>query len=232
LKPTYHLLPETVLLTLLQQIPLEVDTEFLVVKHWPYFYERSIGCIGVLKDWLIRAISATMADNQPKLLFERIAECALPLAQCESMAMEAASGEQELRYTASRRQHLWQLLGMTTETEQQQAEPAPPTTPPQHGHPSGGLHVGEPKPQRYEVGERKKEEQAEKCSFSNQTIALSPAQLAQAGVAKCQCPLCGAIWTARIRGEVVSFPPHQPPQKARASSIPRWVRQGTVWTRA
>lgn len=129
---------------------------FLVVKHWPYFYERSIGCIGVLKDWLVRAVSATMADKQPKLLFERIQECALPLAQCESMAMEAASGEQELRYTASRRQHLWHLLGMTMETEEQPAEPAPPVTSPQNAHPSGKLRVGEPKPQRYEVGEPKK----------------------------------------------------------------------------
>lgn len=217
------------LLTLLQQLPLEVDTEDLLIKHWSYFYERSIGCIGVLKDWLVRAVSATLADNQSKLLFERIAECALPLAQCESMAMEAASGEQELRYTASRRQHLWQLLGMTVEPEKQQAEPAPPTTSPQHGHPSQGLRVGEPKPQRYEVGEPKKEERTERCSFSNQTIALSAAQLAQAAVAKCQCPLCGAIWTARIRGEIVSFPPHQPPQKVRSSAIPRWVRQGTIW---
>ncbi|GHO68385.1 hypothetical protein KSC_072770 [Ktedonobacter sp. SOSP1-52] len=114
---------QRVLLTLLQQIPLEVDTEALLVKHWPYFYERSIGCIGVLKDWLVRAVAATLAENQSKLLFERIAECALPLAQCESMAMEAASGEQELRYTASRRQHLWRLLGMGTETEDTKPNP-------------------------------------------------------------------------------------------------------------
>jgi hypothetical protein len=33
------------LLTLLQQIPLEVDTEGLLVKHWPYFYERSMAVL-------------------------------------------------------------------------------------------------------------------------------------------------------------------------------------------
>ena len=32
-----------------------------------------------------------------------------------------------------------------------------------------------------EVGEHKEEERAEKCSFSNAIIALSPAQLAQGG---------------------------------------------------
>ena len=53
-------------------------------------------------------------------------EYALPEAQCESMAMEAASGEQELHYTASRRQHLWTILGMSPITEKK--EELPPKT--------------------------------------------------------------------------------------------------------
>jgi hypothetical protein len=80
------------------------------VDQWPYFYERCIGRIGVLKDWLVRALAATIAAGQNQLYFERIQECALPIAQCESMALEAAAGEQELHYTASRQQHLWALL--------------------------------------------------------------------------------------------------------------------------
>jgi AAA domain len=213
------------LLTLLQHVPLEVDVESLVVNHWSYFYERSIGCIGVLKDWLVRAVAASLADKAPTLLFERLQECALPIAQCESMAMEAASGEQELRYTASRRQHLWALLGMPGET-QGPNESAVPTPKQQRD-----ARVGEPKPKRYEVGESKEEKQAEKCSFSHAIVPLSPAQFAQTGVAKLQCPECGAIWTARVRGEVVSFPPHQSLQRPRARAIPRWIRQGTAWTR-
>lgn len=107
------------LLTLLQQVPLRVEVEPLV-QQWPYFYERSIGCIGVLKDCLM----SSLADTHSSLLFERIQECALPIAQCESMAMEAASGEQELHYTASHRQHLWTLLGMNTGSEGQKEPPA------------------------------------------------------------------------------------------------------------
>ena len=134
------------LLTLLEQVPLEVDVEPFL-HQWPYFYERSIGCIGVLKDWLIRAVAATLADEQPKLLFDRIQECALPIAQCESMAMEAASGEQELHYTASRRQHLWTLLGMNVGAEGQK-EPSAKAPEPQKG-PHGDM----PQPVRYDVGE-------------------------------------------------------------------------------
>lgn len=40
-------------LTLLQQIPLKVEIKPLI-DQWSYFYERCIGCIGVLKDWLVR----------------------------------------------------------------------------------------------------------------------------------------------------------------------------------
>ncbi len=114
-----------VLLTLLQQVPLEVDQNALL-QQWPYFYERSIGCVGVLKDWLVRAVAATFADKQSVLTFTRLQEYALPEAQCESMAMEAASGEQELHYTASRRQHLWTILGMSPLTEKK--EELPPKT--------------------------------------------------------------------------------------------------------
>ena len=59
-----------------------------------------------------RAGCKVLATGQSELLLECIQECALPIAQCESMALEAAAGEQEVHYTASRQQHLWALLGM------------------------------------------------------------------------------------------------------------------------
>src|SRR5438270_4671924 len=39
---------QAALLTLLKKVPLHSDVETLVVKHWLYFYERCIGCVGVL----------------------------------------------------------------------------------------------------------------------------------------------------------------------------------------
>lgn len=244
--PRYHFQHEPdqrafqgVLLTLLQQVPLEVGREALL-QQWPYFYERSIGCVGVLKDWLVRAAAAPLADGQSVLTFDRLQEYALPEAQCESMAMEATSGEQELHYTASRRQHLWSLLGMSAATERSpdvppeavayptRAEAETEESPPQKNITPRG---GERSPQRDPVGPRQPTtEKPEKCSFSGATVNLSPTQLTQAALSKLQCPECGAIWTARIRGETVSFPPHPPPTKRRAQAIPRWIRQGATWT--
>lgn len=63
---------QAVLLALLKKVPLHVDAEALVVKHWLYFYERCIGCVGVLKDWLLRAVSATLDEVADRLLLHKI----------------------------------------------------------------------------------------------------------------------------------------------------------------
>jgi len=41
--------------SLLKQIPLKVDHDTLMQRWW-YFFEGSIGCIGILKQWLVRAL--------------------------------------------------------------------------------------------------------------------------------------------------------------------------------
>ena len=105
-----------------------------------------------------------------------------------------------------------------------ETEESPPQKKPTHRR-------GQRAPQRDSVGPTEAvEEKAEKCSFSGAVVNLSPAQLSQAAISKLQCPECGAIWTARVRGETVSFPPHPPPTKRRAQAIPRWIRQGASWT--
>jgi hypothetical protein len=38
--------------SLLKQIPLQVDHDALIQRWW-YFFEGSIGCIGILKQWLV-----------------------------------------------------------------------------------------------------------------------------------------------------------------------------------
>jgi hypothetical protein len=98
-----------ILLALLKQVPLHTDIPALM-QHWFYFYERSIGCVGVLKDWLIRAVAAALHDGDDTLTRERVEEHALTLSQCERMALDAIEGEQKLGYSESRREQLWRLL--------------------------------------------------------------------------------------------------------------------------
>lgn len=179
--------------------------------------------MGVLKDWFVRALAATIADGQTQLLFERIAECALPITQCESMAMEAAAGEQELHYAASCQQHLWTLLGMTMGGEVVKEHMTPVQEAKQ------GTRVGEQQPVRLGVGEPKSEGHTENCSFSSTIVALQPAQLTAAGVEKLQCPECGAARKATVRGETIIFPAHTPLLIKRSQKGSLWIRQGAIW---
>jgi DNA polymerase III delta prime subunit len=224
------------LLTLLQQIPLKVEIK-LLVDQWSYFYERSIGCIGILKDWLVRALAASLATGQSELLLERIQECALPIAQCESMALEAAAGEQELHYTASRQQHLWALLGMKLDQDviREPVQPIPvevvqplPDEAAPHQQKS---RVGEQRPVRLEVGESQEQGRTENCPFSGTVVELQPAQIRATGAEKLQCPACGAARKATIRGELVIYSPHPPLRIPRANKGPLWIRQGMTWTK-
>ncbi|MFW9259791.1 ATP-binding protein [Nostoc sp. CALU 546] len=102
---------QSALLALLTQIPMNVDVPQLM-QHWLYFYERSIGCVGVLKDWLIRTVAAALHDGHDTLSLEQFHEHTLSLAQCERMALDTTEGEQKLSYMESRREHLWHLLQM------------------------------------------------------------------------------------------------------------------------
>lgn len=102
---------QAALLALLKQVPLQTEIGMLM-QHWVYFYERSIGCVGVLKDWLVRAVAAALDDGSATLTLELLQSHALSLAQCERMAIDTVEGEQKLEYMESRREHLWQLLQM------------------------------------------------------------------------------------------------------------------------
>ncbi len=42
------------------------DTPELEI-HWEYFYERSIGCVGILKDWLTQAYRQALHEEASTL---------------------------------------------------------------------------------------------------------------------------------------------------------------------
>lgn len=212
------------LVTLLGQAPLEVKIDELV-QYWPYFYERSIGCVGVLKDWLVRSVHAALAEGERNLVLKRIQECALPLAQCESMALDTTSGEQELHYTASQRQHLWKLLGMSDLSDITPAEnPLESVTPPTKPKLAGEQH-----PVRHEVGVPESLDATGNCLYSGEEVEITVADLEQSGVKKLQCPECGAAWAAKMKGGKVSFANHTPPTRKRSKQPTRWVKVGVRW---
>ena len=101
---------QAALLTLLKKVPLHCDATTFVKSYWLYFYECSIGCVGVLKDWLQRAVSVALDEGHDTLTLDCIQDHAPLVEIYRQMAIDATEGEQKLEYTASNREHVWRLL--------------------------------------------------------------------------------------------------------------------------
>jgi len=66
------------------------------------------------------------------------------------------------------------------------------------------------------------------CSFSG-PIPLEAARWLESTVEVVQCPLCGSVSKAKVKGQSVVISPH-PPRKSRpVRNVTRWMEQGTEW---
>lgn len=85
---------QSILLTFQHHLPLREEPN--LINHWEYFYERSIGCIGVLKEWLTRALAEALEDGGNRLTQKHCARYALSTSQCEKMLYDTKEGEMRL----------------------------------------------------------------------------------------------------------------------------------------
>src|SRR5439155_26666308 len=56
-----------------------------LAAEWEYLYERSIGCVGVLKDWLVRGLAHALQRGKTSVSSSDLEPYALSLSQCEMM---------------------------------------------------------------------------------------------------------------------------------------------------
>jgi hypothetical protein len=73
---------------------------------------RSIGCVGILKDWLVRALVASMAEGGRTVSMRHLEETALSVWQCEQIAREALAGEERLSEKPGSMNNLTEMLGL------------------------------------------------------------------------------------------------------------------------
>jgi hypothetical protein len=84
-----------------------------LVDHSDLLYERSLGCVGMLKDWLTRSLSAALALERPFLSAEILEANALPLQALATAAEEIHVGEAQLADNEHHRLRLRELLGLS-----------------------------------------------------------------------------------------------------------------------
>src|SRR5258707_15651184 len=66
-------------------VPLRCGVETLVGSYWVYFYE---GCIGVLKVWPVRAVSAALDEGQETLTLDCLHDHIRPSDILRQMALD------------------------------------------------------------------------------------------------------------------------------------------------
>lgn len=83
-----------------------------LLNDWEYLYERTLGCIGTLHDWLLRALKKALRENAETLTQEFLEQTALPLAKCQTIFEEINNGEDSLSEEEVSRAAFRQKLGL------------------------------------------------------------------------------------------------------------------------
>lgn len=138
------------LLTLQNHLPLPEPPN--LVEHWEFCYERSIGCIGVLKDLLLRTLSVTLARDGDKAVTFKLKDLeqrAWSLEECLVMLRETKEGEQKLASNSSLHDEFRTALGLNTTTSKQSGQSTTSSNK-TSGRKAGS--VGKPSPRRRSVG--------------------------------------------------------------------------------
>lgn len=92
-----------------RHLPLVEEPELW--RDWDYYYTYSVGCVGILKDWLTRALATALEEGSKTLTRQHLERHAWSLDQCHKMAQEAIEGEAALTHIAESSLRLRQLLG-------------------------------------------------------------------------------------------------------------------------
>lgn len=101
---------QRVLFSFQRQLPLAEEPQLW--RDWEYCYARSIGCVGLLKDWLTRGLAAALEEGATTLTRKHLEQHSWSTDQCEKMVQEALEGEFALAEKKEARTRLMTLLGL------------------------------------------------------------------------------------------------------------------------
>ena len=221
--------------SLLERVPLTVDVPGLLA-HWRWFGEWSLGCVGVLGDWIVETVDTLCHEGATTFTLEALTRHALQPDQRVRMEMEARTGEHKVERAKAQSAHeLQQLL----------AHPAP--------LPGSGMHtrveapgalerpaVSDPTPRprtrariaraarRDPVGEQVSAVPTKKCPFSG-VVEIAPQRFLTSGITGVECPDCAARRSLVLRNGVLRFPSHDQRKTRTPQTERRWARQDTRW---
>lgn len=231
--PRYHLDNQKeceefvgILKSLLECVPLTVDIpEFLT--RWRWFGEWSVGCVGVLGDWIVETVDALWSAGETVLTTEALTKHALQPDQRARLEMEARTGEHRVaRAKAQSELELQRLLGTPVKEIRTDLPNAVPSLSQRSSKYSGGRI--ERAATRDPIGEYIPEGKTNKCSFSG-IIEIDAKRFLDSNIERVECPECHALRQINPRNGILRYPSHDK-RKTRTPQIePRWAQGETEW---
>ncbi|BBD60837.1 ATP-binding protein [Nostoc sp. HK-01] len=104
-------------------------------NHCEYFIDYSLGCIGILKNWFVRALRIALEEDANTLRLQHLKKAELSFARRKQICQEAESGEKRLEELVTDDKEFYNSLPNQKKSTQ-----------------SRNRRVGERKPQRDPVG--------------------------------------------------------------------------------
>lgn len=101
---------QKILLTFQRHLPLEEPPD--LVHQWKYCYARTIGSVGILKDWLTKALDEALETGAATITPAHLEHHALDPARCDQMITDIEEGEQLLTHDPAADERLLIRLGL------------------------------------------------------------------------------------------------------------------------
>lgn len=139
---------QQVLLTFQRHLPLEEPPD--LVHQWKYCYARTVGSVGILKDWLTKALDEVLETGAKTITPTLLAHHALDPARCDQMITDIEEGEQLLTHDPAADERLLIRLGLAgrrngTKRKQEEGEDKVPKESSSGHH---NTHIGQRSPNR------------------------------------------------------------------------------------
>ncbi len=121
---------QSVVWALQRQLPVEKEPP--LVDHWEFLYARSIGCVGLMKMHLNRALNLALTEKAETVTLTHLRKTAMPEARVEAALRNALESEAELMESDGADERLLTLLGlrgsrttMQSTTKTDESSPSP-----------------------------------------------------------------------------------------------------------
>jgi len=218
---------------LLEQVPLQVNIPEMLT-HWKWFGEWSIGCIGILSDWVVETAATLCRVGETELTVEALAKHALKPAQRLKLETEARTGEFKIEEAKKESEReLQRLLGRPATLPSGLPQPTAlsngSTTHPVLPKPRSSTRI-ERAPHRDLVGEQVFTGTTAKCSYVG-IIEVTRRQFQETGTTCVECPTCGARRNLKSPKDQPHFPSHPTRKSPPPKGEQRWVFQEQTWKR-